>query len=69
MGYWGPLSNYTAGGSAGFVQDKQGAWAMPGIVVKPDPAMKGQSAWVQGIVVGPVGDFLTTTNVVRLTLN
>lgn len=69
MGYWGPLITYTAGGSAGFVQDKQGAWAMPGVVVKPDPAMKGQSAWLQGIVVGPLGDFLATTNVVRLTLN
>lgn len=69
MGYWGPLSNYTAGGSAGFVQDKLGAWVMPGVVVAPDPAMKGQSAWMQGLVLSSVGDFLATTNVVRLTLN
>lgn len=69
LGYWGRLSTYTAGGVAGFVSDKSGAWASSEITVRPSSVMLGQVAWLQGVVIQVGGTFVDTTNVVRLTFN
>jgi hypothetical protein len=69
IGAWGFLTLYKAEGHAGFTKDKRGAWASPRFSQAPNAAWKGQAFWVQGVVVDTLGNFLDTTNVVRVSLD
>ncbi len=69
LGFWGMLSDYRAGGVAGFVRDKRGCWASAPLIIQSNPVLKNSLVWVQAIVIDLKGGSVETSNVVRLVLN